>query len=101
MPTMTATAGPGAVVYPNPASGPGPVTLQYSLSTPADEVKVQVFTTGFRKVNEITLSHVPAGVHQVPLELTDRWGTPLANGLYYIIVRVYHERLVVKLLVSR
>jgi hypothetical protein len=37
----------------------------------------------------------------VALELTDTWGTPLADGLYYVVVKVEGRRSVAKLLVLR
>jgi hypothetical protein len=107
--TPTATAGEtatppgreGIVVYPNPAMGPGPVTLQLSLSGPESSLDLEVFTTAFRKVNDIHLGQVPAGVTDWPLPLKDQWGTPLADGLYYAIVRGSGRRLSARLLVLR
>jgi hypothetical protein len=88
------------VLFPNPATGPGPVTLQVSLSSPG-QVQITVFTTAFRKVNTITLSNVPAGTTDVVLPLTDQEGTPLANGLYYVVVRTSQGRFTTKLMILR
>jgi hypothetical protein len=101
-PTRTATpaeAG-GVVLFPNPATGPGPVTLQVTLSS-SGQVQISVFTTGFRKVNTMTLSNVPAGTTDVALPLTDQQGTPLANGLYYVVVRTPEGRFITKLMILR
>jgi hypothetical protein len=87
------------VVYPNPAKGP--VTIQITLTKPADEMRILIFTTAFRKINEMTLRQVPAGVTSVPYDLTDRWGGALANTVYYVIVRVDRERFVTKLMILR
>jgi hypothetical protein len=107
-PTSTATRTPtavpttgGPVLYPNPATGPGPVTIQITLASPADDVKVMVFTTSFRKINEIRLGQVPAGTTPIALALTDRWGSPLANGIYYVFIKGVHGRQFVKLMVLR
>src|SRR5208282_1418148 len=104
--TVTATptftpSGPGAVIFPNPVSGPGPVSLQITLSAPASSVKIEIFTTAFRKVNQIDLSNVSAGVTTVPISLTGKGGTTLANGLYYVVVVAPQGRLVTKLLVLK
>jgi rhamnogalacturonan endolyase len=101
-PTRTSTPAATSVVvlFPNPATGPGPVTLNLHLST-AGRVQISVFTTAFRRVNEITLSNVPAGTTDVALPLTDREGTPLADGLYYVVVTTPQGRFVVKLMILR
>jgi arabinan endo-1,5-alpha-L-arabinosidase len=102
--TSTRTATPaetgGVVLFPNPATGPGPVTLQVTLSS-AGQAQISVFTTAFRKVNTITLSNIPAGTTDVALPLTDQQGTPLANGLYYVVVRTPQGRFITKLMVLR
>ncbi len=89
------------VVYPNPVSGPGPVTIQVNLTQKESLVRVEIFTLAFRKVNEIDLTQVPAGITSVTIPLKDMGGIPLANGLYYIIVQTPQGRLVTKLLVLR
>jgi hypothetical protein len=88
------------VLFPNPVTGPGPVTLQVTLST-AGQARIEVFTLAFRMVNEITLPNVPAGTTNVALPLTNREGMPLANGLYYVVVQTPQGRFIVKLLVTR
>jgi hypothetical protein len=89
------------LVFPNPATGPGPVTLQLSLAVPAQKVEILVYTAAFRRVNEIFMGNVAQGTTDVPLPLTDKWGRPLANGLYYVVVRTPQGRFTVKLLVLR
>jgi hypothetical protein len=64
-------------------------------------VTIEVFTTAFRRVNEITLFNVPAGLNDIALPLTDREGAPLANGLYYVVVQTPQGRFVTKLLILR
>jgi hypothetical protein len=55
----------------------------------------------FRKVNEMRLSQVPAGVTETSLNLIDRWGKSLANGLYYVVVTIDGHKYVGKLLILR
>jgi hypothetical protein len=88
------------VLFPNPVTGPGPVTLQVSLKSPG-RVQISVYSTAFRRVNEIILPDVPAGTNDLSLPLTDRQGNPLANGLYYVVVQTPQGRSIIKLLVLR
>ena len=64
-------------------------------------MKIQLFTTALRKVREDSFSSVPAGVLQAYIELKDKWGTPLANGLYYVVVSTGSHRSIGKILVNR
>jgi hypothetical protein len=61
---------------------------------------VKVYTVAFRLVQERTYDNIPSGT-SVPLELTDRWGTPLASGFYYVVVETNAGRSIGKLLVLR
>ena len=63
-------------------------------------VEVEVFTTAFRKVKEDIFPNVPSGV-AVTVKLSNKWGTPLANGLYYLVVIVDGQRSIAKLLILR
>jgi hypothetical protein len=67
----------------------------------AGQVQISVFTMAFRRVNEITLPNVPAGTADVALPLSDQRGTPLADGLYYIVVRAPQGRFITKLMILR
>jgi hypothetical protein len=60
---------------------------------------VQVFTVTFRKVIEEDFGTMPHGA--LELTLRDRWGRPLAPGLYYVAVSVGDKRSVAKLMVMR
>jgi hypothetical protein len=106
VPTWTNTFTPlpdeqGIVLYPNPLKGPGPVTVRIYLPAPAQEIDIQIFTTAFRKVNEIRLTQVPAGETDYSLNVTDRWGKALANGFYYVVVTIDGKRTIGKLLILR
>jgi hypothetical protein len=84
-PAMASNPAGEAVLYPNPADGTVPVKLHgLGLSGPSD-VKVQVFTLSYRKVGERVFDRATPGA-ELELALVDRWGTNLANGLYYVVV---------------
>ncbi len=105
--TPTNTLTPGTlpvstpIVYPNPCDGTVPAQMQVNLGTSAPNVKIQVFTTAFRKVKDSELTNVPAGVLQVSIDMKDNWGAPLASGLYYVVVTNGSNRAVGKILVIR
>jgi hypothetical protein len=63
-------------------------------------VRIEIFTLNFRKVVEETLRDVPPGT-AVTIELKDRWGRPLANGLYYVFVSAGGRHEVQRLLILR
>jgi hypothetical protein len=96
--TPTVPAQGPVVIYPNPVTG-DTVTLSPGHSS-ASGVKVSYFTLAFRRVNELHFPSVPAG-GTVTLPLVDEGGTPLANGLYYIVVQTDQGRSLLKLLVIR
>ncbi len=100
-PTVTATPIVKTILYPDPARGPEPVTLQFALNDLVNQVSLKIFTTVFRKVNENSFSQLPPGIYQLPVELKDFWGMPLANGLYYVVVDINFERKIFKLLVLK
>ena len=88
------------IPFPNPAPGPT-VTISFTLRDNSPWVHVEIFTTAFRKVNQIDLSNVSAGGQLVSIPLTDSHGSPLANGVYYIVVVNQQGRAIGKLLVQR
>ncbi|HET9869786.1 MAG TPA: hypothetical protein VFR02_04750 [bacterium] len=77
------------------------MTVDFDLRDASAWVRVEVFTTAFRKVDEVDLSNLPAGPQRVTLPLTDRHGAALANGLYYVLVLNSQGRAIGKLLVAR
>ncbi len=83
-PTATVPSCFSPALYPNPAPGSS-FTLNLNLCVPTN-VRVQLFTTAFRKVLDKNLGLIPIGVDQV-MKLQDNGGIPLANGLYYVVVR--------------
>ena len=102
--TSTSSATPVAglpsspVIYPNPVSGNGPVSIYLGAFTGTVDVKVEIFTTSFRKVQTSVYPHESGG-QSVLLSLTDNWGRPLANGLYYVAVFTPQGRTIDKLLI--
>jgi hypothetical protein len=88
------------VLYPNPVMGPGGQThLQVPL-TFVSNVRVEIFTTAFRLVQEETFQQVSPG-EVIILTLTDKFGNPLANGLYYVVIEAQGKKWVTKLLILR
>jgi len=92
---------PPVLVFPNPAQGNGPVTVQFFLPQSFGQVEVKVFTSAFRVVQETLVKDPAAGLNRAPVELEDKWGQPLANGLYYIVVQWPEGKAVTRLLILR
>src|ERR1039458_5215773 len=63
-------------------------------------VKVQVYTIGQRKVKEAFYPNALPG-SSVTLDLIDKGGAPLANGLYFVAVTTPNGKSILKLLVLR
>lgn len=97
--TSTPSANEKPVIYPNPVTGPGPVQLHISLVKNSD-VKVEIYTLAFRKVNTLDFDNVLPG-QNVSIPLTDKSGMSLANGLYYFVVEAAGKKWIVKVLVIR
>lgn len=97
--TPIASSSTKPVIFPNPVQGSGPVSIALNM-TKAGEVKVQIFTVAFRMVQEQTFPSEPVG-SDVQLNLTDKGGTLLANGLYYVVVTSPSGKTVNKLLIIR
>jgi hypothetical protein len=87
------------IIFPNPATTSGPINLRVPLTQTSD-VSVWVYTLSFRKVQQKTFLQVAIG-SEMPIELTDNWGSRLANGLYYIRVEAGGKSWTAKLLVLR
>lgn len=96
-PTITIVSAP--IVYPNPATGGNQVILQLPLTTTSD-VKLQVFTLAYRKVEEQEFPK-QSNLSQIPVLLKDTWGNNLANGLYYVVANTNQGQFIAKLLVLK
>jgi hypothetical protein len=85
VPAVSPTA---VIIYPNPGTG-GPVSILIPGQTSVSDVRVELFTTAFRKVQDKTFPSVPVGTDgggNVEIMMTDIWGNNLASGLYYVVV---------------
>jgi len=89
------------LIYPNPAQGPGPVTMQVGLAHSGEWVEMKLYTTAFRKVRDLRLENLLAGTNNLPLDLNDDWGNPLANGIYFVVTTTPEGKTVLKLLILR
>jgi hypothetical protein len=97
-PTLTPVS-PKPFLVPNPVRGSGPVTIQFSLASPASHVTVEVFSLGSRLVDKKTWFNLPAGNNDLSLFLTDKEGMLLANGLYFVVIQTPQGRFILKLLI--
>lgn len=69
--------------------------------TETTKVSLEIFTVALRKIAEQTYHSQGPGAVDLVLPLTDASGAPLANGVYYVIVRAQNQRLTLKLLILR
>jgi len=75
------------VVFPNPV-GADVVTVKISLGADTANVRLQVYTTAYRKIIEKDYGPMKAGTGSAnwkTLELVDLKGRKLANGVYYVV----------------
>jgi hypothetical protein len=101
--SFTATQQPGddrPGIYPNPSDGTQPVSVHIPGRDANTAVRVQIFTVAFRLVQDWLF---PPGLYgtEVPIDLKDRTGKPLASGFYYVVVNMNGKRTVGKLLLIR
>ena len=98
--TPTVVSGSTPVIFPNPAPGPGPAHVRLPSYPGVGVVRMEIFTTAFRKVNAPPPSQ-QAGGATMDVPLTDKGGSPLANGLYYVVVNSPAGKSILKWLVLR
>jgi hypothetical protein len=101
------------VIYPNPSDGTQSVTVQVSLAQQADTVKLQIFTLAFRSVQDMTVTSLSPNVTastvtgasdktwKIQIPASDKWGSPLASGLYYVVITSYNKKAIAKMLILR
>jgi hypothetical protein len=87
------------VIYPNPVSGSA-VQILPPTYLKSSNVRVEIYTSAYRKVKDETFDSVPSG-RAVVVSLTGRGGKPLANGVYYVVVTTSTGRATGKLLILR
>jgi hypothetical protein len=85
------------VVYPNPVTSSA-ATIQLPV-TNASNVKIQIFTVALRNVKTISLPQVMG--NSTTVELVDKAGMTLANGLYYFEIEIGGQHWMNKVLVLR
>jgi hypothetical protein len=95
VPTPLAVASP--VVYPNPVTS-DTVNLQLPVNNAAN-VTVEIYTVAFRGVKTTHISQVGGNI--VAINLIDKAGVQLADGLYYFVIQVNGQRWINKVLVLR
>ena len=100
LPTLIPGGGNSFVIYPNPAKG-SQVNLYTPNGTASGNLEIQIFTLAGRKVQDSKIPNVqPATV--ITLDLLDKSGAALSDGLYYLVVKPSGvSRSVLKLLVTR
>ena len=89
------------MVYPNPVTDGQPVTVELALAQDTQDLSLTVFTTAFRKINQINYGAKNKGTLLLPLPMVDKRNSPLANGLYYLVVNTPDGRAIGKLILSR
>jgi uncharacterized repeat protein (TIGR01451 family) len=89
-PTPSFTSTPGlqptiCPAYPNPVTNNDFVSMCVWVPG-ASDVEMTVYTTAFRKIYDKKIQVVDSTI--LTWDLRDQWGTPIANGLYYVRIRV-------------
>jgi hypothetical protein len=85
------------VVYPNPVTS-SIASIQLAMND-AVNVKVQIFTVAMRQVQTINVPQVFGNTLSV--QMMDKSGISLANGLYYFIIQAKGQKWTSKVLVLR
>jgi hypothetical protein len=85
------------MVYPNPATS-STTTIQLPV-TNATNVTVQIFTVSMRQVQTINVPQVIGNT--LTIQLLDKSGISLANGLYYFVIQANGQKWRNKVLVLR
>jgi hypothetical protein len=72
------------ILFPNPVLDKTPLSFFYLLASPAQQVRVKLFTTAFRKVFEEDGLVYSPGTHLYTLDW-GKAGLNISNGLYYVV----------------
>jgi len=107
-PTGSATATPTpiypgqpVICQPNPVKGGGTVRVWWTPRGSRAPERIYLVTVADRVLRRIDSGALVSGQNFIDLELKDRWGRPLANGLYYVVVEQAGQSDVGKLVVLR
>ncbi len=84
-PTPAVTGVVIGLPYPNPIRGEGPLNIDVQ-GPSGTTLTWDVFTAAYRKI--AGGSQPVSGSTTIAWDLTDKFGTPVANGLYYIRIKV-------------
>ncbi len=91
------------ILWPNPWDGSRPVSIFHTLTTPADSVRLKVYTVSFRKIFES--GGLASGAGRQTYSLSWNQLGNVANGLYYLVVEEAREgkvtRTILKTLIRR
>jgi hypothetical protein len=87
--------------YPNPCTHCGETNIKVWIASRSDVVRIQLFTTAYRKINEFVLTGLSVGFTPVKVPLRDKKGKMLADGVYYLRVITPQGSVIRKLLVLR
>ena len=98
-PTPAAGVGNHYELYPNPATG-GQVSIVVPNGVGSGDLKIQIYTVGYRKVQDLVIPQVVSG-STVTLRLLDKAGVQLSNGLYYLVVDGIQGKAILKLIALR
>jgi hypothetical protein len=77
------------------------VTVNVTVIQAGEVVRIQIFTTAYRKVCETTMTTLPTGTTAVKVPLMDKQNRLLSNGCYYLVVTTNAGRSIGKLVVLR
>ncbi len=100
-PTSTPVSGISVVIFPNPSTGLTPAHIQIAGLTSSSYIDVELFTVAMRKIWKETLGQMGPGTVTITIPLTDQSGAALANGVYYVDVRINGKHFIEKLLILR
>ena len=101
VPTQTATPTVNIpTLYPNPVRSGNTASIALPGLKNQANVRVQVFTIKYRKIQDEIFPNVQPG-SSVLLVLADQKGSPLSNGLYYLVISYPGQRSTLKLLILR
>jgi hypothetical protein len=96
-PTAVSLLASQSVVYPNPVTS-STANIQLPV-TNATNVKVEVFTVAMR---EVQTTNVPQVIgNTLTVQMMDKGGMSLANGLYYFVIQADGQKWTNKVLVLR
>lgn len=83
-------------VMPNPVHGPVATLYPPYFAGTVDAV-VQIYSVSYFKLGQVEFNAI--SWHPLSLELKDRWGNPLPQGLYFVVFKTAKNRSIAKMLI--